>query len=119
MTENRDIIEAARAQLAADPVAKLLDDIAGFVLGAADRVEAAIGPMTEKEYAAVVALLADRAVMQMAMTRGRLAKDESEYDCNGDDPERFCPDCKAGYESVKESKECPIGCTCIFCIPGA
>jgi hypothetical protein len=113
--KERDVIEEAKAVLNRDPVAKMLDDIAGHVLNAADRVEAIFGPMTEKEYAAVVALLADRAVMQMAMTRGRLA----EHDCTGDDPARFCPDCKAGYDSVRESKECPVGCTCIFCVPGA
>lgn len=96
MKDGRDVIEAAKAHLAADPVANMLDDIAGKVLAAADRVEAAIGPMDEREYAAVVALLADRAVMQMAMTSGRLAR-----------------------ESGESESECPIGCTCIYCVPGA
>lgn len=126
MNDERDIIEETRKHLAENPKAAFLDAVAGRVMDAADEVERRIGPLGEKEYAAVVSVLADRAVMQIAESLAKRSgakvfplRGEPQYDCTGDNPERFCPDCKAGYLTAKEKAECPIGCTCIFCIPGA
>jgi hypothetical protein len=71
MSDERDIISEARKHLDENPVAEMLDRIAGRVLDAADEVDRRIGPLDEKEYAAVVAILADRAVMQMALSAGK------------------------------------------------
>lgn len=94
VTENRDVIEETRKHLAENPKAAFLDAVAGRVMDAAEEVERRIGPLSELEFSAVVSVLADCAVTQVA-------------------------------ESLKERRaqkaepECPIGCTCIFCIPGA
>ena len=95
MTEDRDVIAEARKHLSENPTADFLDKVAGRVMDAADEVERRMGPLSEKESAAVVAILADRAVMQIAVSLA------------------------ARKPVAEESTECEIGCTCIYCIPGA
>lgn len=66
MNEDRDVIEETRKHLAENPQAAFLDAVAGRVLDAADEVERRIGPLDERQYAVVVAILADCAVRQVA-----------------------------------------------------
>lgn len=74
--EDRDIIEETRKHLRENPEAAFLDAVAGRVMDAADEVARQIGPLSEKEYAAVVSTLADVAVMQIAESRARVRKSE-------------------------------------------
>lgn len=66
--DEHDIIEETRKHIAENPVTEMMDKIAGRVLDAADEVDRRIGPLSDKEYAIVVAILADRAVMQLAVS---------------------------------------------------
>jgi hypothetical protein len=124
--EDRDVIAEARKHLDENPTANFLDKVAGRVMDAADEVERRIGPLDEKEYAAVVAILADRAVMQIAES---VAKRQAEAQTvKLVDPAKLRPVSVQQWEGGKmisekrfddDPSEHEIGCTCIFCIPGA
>lgn len=63
-----------RTHLDNDPVAGFLDAVVGRVMEAAEEVNRRIGPLDDRAYAAVVTVLCDSAVRQMAESLQRRSK---------------------------------------------
>lgn len=124
----RDVIAEVRKHLAENPTADFLDKVAGRVMDAADEVDRRIGPLDEKEYAAVVCVLADRAVMQIAESLARRQVPAQPVELVDPDKLRVVAvKVMDGGKVVRQTRydaddnptEHEMGCTCIFCIPGA
>lgn len=98
MSDDKEFFDQIHKHLAENPEAAFLDRLTGVVMDALERLEMRVGTLTPEQRKFAFHMLAVQAIGHVTyrMTERPL------------DPVRAAAD-----------TECPLDCTCIYCIPGA
>jgi hypothetical protein len=103
MSKDSEFYDEIHKHLAENPEAAFIDKLTGVVMDALEKLEMRLGTLTPEQRKFAFHMLAVQAIGHVTYRMTEKPLDpvraaESEYDCNGGDPEKFCPDCKRGWE---------------------